>query len=231
MRVLVVEDDFYNRSMVVHLMRTEGHEVEEVDNPRGALHLIERQPPQLILLDVNFGPKYMTGFDFYQDLKKRQIDIPIIFMTSRDELEDKLTGFGMGADDYITKPYAPAEVAARVKSVLHRAYKRDLSETNQRLRFTDIELDIANLQVQITGRQPISLTPTEMKLLRYLMQHAEQVVPREDLLASVWGDNYPGESNIVDSYIRKLRRKMEAHANKPTYIRTVRGSGYKFSTK
>ena len=231
MRILVIEDDFYNRSMVSHLMRTEGHEVEEVDNPRGALHLIERQPPQLLLLDVNFGNKYMSGFEFYQDLKKRQIDIPVIFMTSRDELEDKLTGFGMGADDYITKPYAPAEVAARVKSLLHRTYKRDMTETQQRLRFATIELDIANLQVVIEGRPAINLTPTEMKLLRHLMQHAEQVVEREDLLSAVWGDNYPGESNIVDSYIRKLRRKLERDANKPTYIRTVRGSGYKFSIK
>jgi DNA-binding response OmpR family regulator len=231
MRILVVEDDFYNRSMVAHLMRTEGHEVDEVDNPTGALHLIERQPPQLILLDVNFGPKHITGFDFYQDLKKRQIDIPVIFMTTRDELEDKLTGFGLGADDYITKPFLVAEMAARVRSVLNRTYKREMNEGQQRLRFEGIELDVANLEVFVAERRPISLTPTEMRLLRHLMQRAEQVVAREDLLMAVWGDNYPGESNIVDSYIRKLRRKLEADPEHPLYIRTVRGAGYKFSTK
>lgn len=231
MHILVVEDDFYNRSMVAHLMRTEGHEVEEVDNPRGAMQMVERRQPHLILLDVNFGPKHMDGFQFFQELQRRQIDVPVIFMTSRDELEDKLVGFNLGADDYITKPYAPAEVAARVKSVLHRTYKRAMAETKQQWRFDGIELDATNLQVLVKGRRPQTLAPTEMKLLMHLMQHAEQVVERSDLLAAVWGEDFPGASNIVDSYIRKLRRKIESDPANPSFIRTVRGSGYKFSTK
>ncbi len=231
MHILVVEDDFYNRSMVAHLMRTEGHEVEEVDNPRGALQMVERRAPHLILLDVNFGPKHMNGFAFFEELKRRQIDVPVIFMTSRDELEDKLEGFNMGADDYITKPYAPAEVAARVKSVLHRTYKRAMSQAKPQWRFEGIELDVPNLLVTVKGRRPANLAPTELKLLMHLMQHAEQVVTRDDLLATVWGDEFPGASNIVDSYIRKLRRKIETDPANPLYIRTVRGAGYKFSTK
>jgi DNA-binding response OmpR family regulator len=230
MHVLIVEDDFYNRSMVAHLMRTEGHEVEEVDNPRGALEMVERRVPHLILLDVNFGAKHMNGFEFFEEIQRRQIEVPVIFMTSRDELEDKLTGFNLGADDYITKPYAPAEVAARVKSVLFRTYKRNVQTAKSQWRFDTIELDVPNLVVQVKGRsKPSPLTPIEMKLLMYLMQRVEHVVAREDLLTAVWGDGY--ESNIVDSYIRKLRRKIEVDAANPQFIRTVRGAGYKFTAK
>ncbi|MBA3825867.1 MAG: response regulator transcription factor [Ktedonobacterales bacterium] len=231
MNILIVEDDFYNRMMVAHLMRNEGHTVQEVDNPEGAFEMIQRSPPHLILLDVNFGPKHLTGFQFFERLKKKEVDVPVIFMTTRADLEDKLEGFKIGADDYITKPYAPAEVAARVKSVLVRVYKRTGLEQQQRLRYDTVELDVAALQVHIAGRKPIDLTKTEMRMLMHLMQRAEQVVPREDLLNAVWHDDFYGDSNIVDSYIRKLRRKLEADPANPTLIRTVRGSGYKFSTK
>lgn len=232
MKILVVEDDAYNRMMAVYLMRNEGYTVEEVDNPIGALKMIEREPPHLILLDINFGPRNLTGFQLYGEIKKRQLDIPVIFMTSRFELEDKVEGLEMGADDYITKPYAPAEVVARVRRVLFRIYKRTGVETHtQHFRFPGIELNVAELCVQIPDRRPITLTPTEMKLLMVLMQHVDQVVARDDLLTSVWGDSYPGESNIVDSYIRKLRRKIEGEPSHPFFLRTVRGSGYKFSTK
>lgn len=232
MKILVVEDDAYNRMMAVYLMRNEGYTVEEVDNPTGALKMIEREPPHLILLDINFGPRNINGFQLYGELKKRQLDIPVIFMTSRFELEDKVEGLEMGADDYITKPYAPAEVVARVRRVLFRIYKRGVAETHtQHFRFPGIELNVADLCVQIPDHRPITLTPTEMKLLMVLMQHVDQVVPRDDLLTAVWGDSYPGESNIVDSYIRKLRRKIESDPAHPFFLRTIRGSGYKFSTK
>ncbi len=159
------------------------------------------------------------------------MEIPVIFMTSRDELEDKLKGFDLGADDYITKPFMPAEVAARVRSVLNRVYTRGMTDARQNLRVGPVDLDVGELLVQIPGHRPISLTPTEMKLLMHLMHHAEQVIPRDDLLYAVWGEHYAGESNIVDSYIRKLRRKIESDPANPRFIRTVRGSGYKFSTK
>jgi DNA-binding response OmpR family regulator len=231
MNILIVEDDFYNRMMVAHLMRNEGHTVQEVDNPEGAFEMMQRTPPHLILLDVNFGPKHLTGFQFFERIKKAGSDVPVIFMTTRSELEDKLEGFKIGADDYITKPYAPAEVAARVKSVLFRVYKRAGTDQQQRLRYDTVELDVAALQVHIVGRKPVDLTKTEMKMLMHLMQRAEQVVPRDDLLSAVWNEDFFGDSNIVDSYIRKLRRKLEVDPANPVLIRTVRGSGYKFSTK
>jgi DNA-binding response OmpR family regulator len=231
-KILVVEDETYNRMMAVLLMQKEGYDVEEVDNPTGAMRMLERDPPHLILLDINFGPRHINGFQFYKELQRRGIDIPVIFMTSRDELDDKLEGLEMGADDYITKPYSPAEVVARVRRTLHRVYQRAGNEaTPQQVRFPGIELDVVELTVNRPGKRPVSLTKTEMKLLLTLMQHAEQVVIREDLLTLVWGDNYPGESNIVDSYIRKLRKKIEPDVTEPFFLRTVRGSGYKFSTK
>ena len=231
MRILVVEDDTYNRKMVEFLMKSEGYDVDEVDNPQGALQMLDRRLPHLILLDINFGNKHLNGFELYQEIRKRQQDIPVIFVTSRSDLDDKLRGLDMGADDYITKPYAPAEVVARVRRVLDRVYKHKAQPAQQQLRFDGIELSIPDLCVRIPGRHQIDLTPTEMKLLMHLMQNDEQVVSRDDLLTNVWGDNYPGESNIVDSYIRKLRRKIETDPANPHFIRTARGYGYKFSTK
>jgi two-component system alkaline phosphatase synthesis response regulator PhoP len=230
MRILVVEDDKHNRKMVEFLMRSEGYDVDEVDNPQGALQIITRRMPDLILLDINFGPRQLDGFELYSHIREINAEIPVIFVTSSNDLDDKLRGLDIGADDYITKPYAPAEVVARVKRVLHRVY-RQTTPTSQQLRFEGIELNIADLCVYLPGRHPILLTPTEMRLLMHLMQHAEQVVSRENLLTAVWGENYPGESNIVDSYIRKLRRKVEPDSSQPNFIRTVRGYGYKFSTK
>lgn len=231
MRILLVEDDTYNRKMVEFLMKNEGYEVDEVDNPQGALQLLERHTPHLILLDINFGNKHVNGFELYDEIRKRYQEIPVIFVTSRSELEDKLKGLEMGADDYITKPYAPAEVVARVRRVLHRVYKRSSSQQQGNFRFEGIELNVVDLCVTLPNHKPISLTPTEMKLLMHLMQNADQVVSRDDLLTTVWGDNYPGESNIVDSYIRKLRRKIERDPANPHFIRTARGYGYKFSVK
>jgi len=230
-RILLVEDDTYNRKMVEFLMKNEGYEVDEVDNPQGALQLLERHTPHLILLDINFGNKHVNGFELYDEIRKRYQEIPVIFVTSRSELEDKLKGLEMGADDYITKPYAPAEVVARVRRVLHRVYKRSSSQQQGNFRFEGIELNVVDLCVTLPNHKPISLTPTEMKLLMHLMQNADQVVSRDDLLTTVWGDNYPGESNIVDSYIRKLRRKIERDPANPHFIRTARGYGYKFSVK
>jgi DNA-binding response OmpR family regulator len=230
-RILVVEDEKYNRKIIEILMRDEGFEVDAVDNPAGALQMIDRTTPQLILLDINFGPKQPDGFVLYQKLREKHPDIPVIFITSRGDLDDKLRGLDMGADDYITKPFAGAEVVARVKRVLHRVYQSQMPSQQQRLRFEGIELNIPELSVLIPSKRPISLTPTELKMMMCLMQHADQVVSRSDLLAAVWGDDYPGESNIVDSYIRKLRRKIEAEPSKPHFLRTVRGFGYKFSVK
>ena len=232
MRILVVEDDSFNRKMVEFLMQSEGHEVDSIDNPVGALQLVERRPPHLILLDINFDAKQaMDGFKLFEKLKERHIDIPVIFVTSRNELNDKLRGFDLGADDYITKPYAPAEVVARIRRVLHRVYHTPVTPPPQLLKFEGIELSIADLCVRVAPNRVASLTPTEMKLLMHLMQCPDQVVSRDDLLVAVWGDNYPGESNIVDSYIRKLRLKVEVDPGHPHYIKTTRGFGYRFTTK
>jgi DNA-binding response OmpR family regulator len=230
-RILVVEDDTYNRKMVEFLMKSEGYEVDEVDNPAGALQILDRRTPHLILLDINFGNKNLNGFELYSKIRERHQEVPVIFVTSRSDLDDKLKGLDMGADDYITKPYAPAEVVARVRRVLHRVYHNSAPQAQQNLRFEGIELSVSDLCVRLPNRRPIELTPTEMKLLAHLMHNAEQIVSRDDLLTNVWGDNYPGESNIVDSYIRKLRRKIEADPTNPHFIRTARGYGYKFSTK
>ncbi len=227
-RILVVEDEMYNRMMVEILMQKEGYEVDAVDNPEGALRMIERRTPDLVLLDINFGPRQEDGFTVFHKLHEKHPDLPVIFITSRGEIEDRVRGLDMGADDYITKPYAPAEVVSRVRRVLHRTYRHHAPAQQQHYRFDGIELSVGELSVQISGKRPITLTPTELKMMMYMMSHANQVVTRDDLLAAVWGDGYPGESNIVDSYIRKLRRKIESEPASPRFLRTVRGYGYKF---
>jgi DNA-binding response OmpR family regulator len=211
--------------MMQFLLTEQGYEVETVDNARGALALIERQPPDLLLLDVNLP--HLSGFDFYQKLRDLDHDIPVIFVTAKGELEDRIQGLNMGADDYICKPFQPAELTARVHAVLRR-YHKAISGERQHMRAGNIEIDVAALQVHLPDRKAISLTPTEMKLLLQLAQRASQTVSREELMEHVWGESYVGESNIVDVYIRRLRRKIERDPANPAIIQSARGVGYKF---
>lgn len=226
MRILVVDDDEKTTEMVQFLLSRQGYQVDTVDNGRGALALIERHLPDLMLLDV--GLPQMSGFEFYERLRRDGYDIPVIFVTGADELEDRLQGLNMGADDYICKPFQPAELTARVEAVLRR-YHRAISGDRRRHQASGLEIDVASLQITLPDHRVIRLTPTEMKLLLHLTQHVGQVLSREELMAHVWGDNYVGESNIVDVYIRRLRRKIERDAANPTIIQSARGVGYKFA--
>ncbi len=230
MRILIVEDEKYNRQMIKYLMNCEGYDVDEIDNPDGALQLIQRSMPQLFLLDINFGAKRLDGFELYRKIRELDKDVPVIFITARKETEDEIKGLALGADDYITKPFTPALLAARVKTVLNRVYRGHVA-ASQVIKMKSLELNISELTVVMQTGKTIILTPTEMKLLKQLMSHPDSGISRDDLLYAVWGDTYIGDSNIVDSYIRKLRSKLEKNPSKPQYILTVRGVGYKFSNQ
>lgn len=227
MYILVVDDDSFANALVQFVLSKEGYEVETTDNPRGAMQMIQKREPDLLLLDVSMP--YLNGFEFSEKLRAEGYETPLIFMTAQDTLESKLHGFNIGADDYICKPYIHQELVARVQAVLRRI-KKQRAPGNHSLRVGQVELFPAELKVVLPGRSPIDLTHTEMQVLRVLMASAGMAVDRNQLLAAVWNED-ENSSNIVDVYIRRLRRKLEEDILKPQYIISVRGVGYKFVGK
>jgi len=225
--ILVVDDDRFANTLVQFVLSKEGYEVETADNPRGAMQMIQKREPDLLILDVTMP--YLDGFEFSKKLRAEGYEIPLIFMTAQDNIESKLLGFNIGADDYICKPYNHQELVARVQAVLRRIKKHG-KVGNQSIRGGQIELFPAELKVVVDGQSSISLTPTEMQVLRVLMNSSGQVVNRDQLLSEVWNDN-ENNSNIVDVYIRRLRVKLEIDAENPQHIVAVRGLGYKFIGK
>jgi DNA-binding response OmpR family regulator len=225
--ILVVDDDQFANTLVQFVLNKEGYDVETTDNPLGALQMIKRREPDLLIVDVMMP--YLDGFEFTTQLRKEGYDIPIIFMTAQDALESKLQGFNIGADDYICKPFNHQELVARVQAVIRRV-KHNSKIGASSIRNGQYELFPGELRVVIAGSVSITLTPTEMQVLRVLMSSTGQVVERDRLLSEVWNDN-ENNSNIVDVYIRRLRLKLEEDADTPLHIISVRGIGYKFSGK
>jgi DNA-binding response OmpR family regulator len=209
MYILIVDDDRFGNMLVQFVLTQEGFEVEIADNPRGAMHMIQKREPDLLLLDVTMP--YISGFEFSAKLRTEGYEIPIIFMTAQDTVEARLRGFDHGADDYSCKPYHHQELVARVQAVLRRIRKNNATGS-QSIRQGLIELFPADLKVVVDGATEISLTRTEMQVLRVLMNGSGKVVDRGQLLAEVWNDN-ENNSNVVDVYVRRLRSKLEEDAD------------------
>jgi len=220
--ILVVDDDPFANDLIQFVLSKEGYEVETTDNPRGAMQMIQRREPDLLLLDVMMP--YINGFEFSEKLRAEGYETPLIFMTAQDAIESKLHGFKIGADDYICKPYNHQELVARVQAVLRRIKKQGVPGTHS-LRCGQVELFPADLKVVIAGTTTTMLTHTEMQVLQILMASAGQAVDRNQLLSAVWNEE-SNSSNIVDVYIGRLRRKLG-----DDYIVSVRGIGYKFVGK
>ena len=227
MYILVVDDDQFANSLVQFVLSKEGYEVQTTDNPRGALQMIQKREPDLLIIDVMMP--YITGFEFASRLRTEGYDVPIIFMTAQDGIESKLQGFNIGADDYICKPFNHQELVARVQAVMRRV-KQSGKVGNTSIHSGQFELIPGELKVVVSGDTSITLTPTEMQVLRVFMVSAGQVVDRDQLLSEVWNDS-ENNSNIVDVYIRRLRLKLEEDADRPQHIISVRGIGYKFVGK
>jgi DNA-binding response OmpR family regulator len=225
--ILVVDDDQFANSLVQFVLSKEGYEVQTTDNPRGALQMIQKREPDLLIIDVMMP--YITGFEFASRLRTEGYDVPIIFMTAQDGIESKLQGFNIGADDYICKPFNHQELVARVQAVMRRV-KQSGKVGNTSIHSGQFELFPGELKVVVSGDTSITLTPTEMQVLRVFMVSAGQVVDRDQLLSEVWNDS-ENNSNIVDVYIRRLRLKLEEDADRPQHIISVRGIGYKFVGK
>ncbi len=230
MRILVVDDDAPSVKMISFLLREEGYQVSSSDNGLAALESIEREPPDLVILDVMMP--HLDGFEVCRILRK-EMNVPILMLTARDDEIDRVLGLEMGADDYLTKPFSMREFLARVKALLRRVrlireeMDAEAQTSKEILLFGNLTLDISRREV-LSDHHPLALKPKEFDLLLYLARHRGQVLSREQILESVWGWTYGGGSRTVDVHIRWLRKKIEHDPTRPVRIVTVRSAGYRF---
>jgi two-component system, OmpR family, response regulator len=222
--VLVVDDEPNIRELVQVALQFHGCSVTTAGTGKDALRQIEADHPDLIVLDVMLPD--LDGFEVVRRLRAGGNEVPVIFLTARDTSTDTVTGLALGGDDYVTKPFSVESLVARVRAVLRRASRTAPGETSQdssTLRAGDLELDESRWTVHRAGQQ-VELSPTEFRLLAYLMRHEGRVLTREQLLENVWGWDYAGQSQIVETYISYLRRKLDPLG--PPIIHTQRGVGY-----
>jgi two-component system, OmpR family, response regulator len=224
-QVLVVDDEPNIRELVQVALKFHGCSVTIAASGREALRLADASRPDLIVLDVMMPD--MDGFEVCRRLRAAGNEVPVIFLTARDTSSDTVTGLAIGGDDYVTKPFSVEALVARVRAVLRRASRASAADGADRasgpLRVADLELDEERWTVRRAG-VPVELSPTEFRLLAYLMRHQGRVLTRAQLLESVWGWDYAGESQIVETYVSYLRRKLDPLG--PPLIHTQRGVGY-----
>jgi len=222
--ILVVEDEPAIQELIAYNLKQAGHLPLRADNAEQALTLVANALPDLILLDWMLPG--LSGVELARRLRadKRTRAIPIIMLTARSDERDKLQGLETGADDYVTKPFSPRELNARIKAVLRR---RAPEMTDDMVQLGGLKLDPASHRVTGNGA-PIDLGPTEFRLLHFLMTHAERVHSRTQLLDQVWGDHVFVEERTVDVHIRRLRKALEP-TELDSLVQTVRGTGYRFS--
>lgn len=218
-RVLVVDDEPNITDLVSTALRYEGFEVAAVGTGRAALDQIATFRPQLVVLDIMLPD--LDGFEVARRLRQEGRRVPILFLTAKDATEDKVRGLTLGGDDYVTKPFSLEELLARIRAVLRRV--QDSVESTSRLSFADLELDEDTREV-FRGSNLIELTPTEFKLLRYLMLNPRRVLSKSQILDHVWEYDFGGDANVVETYISYLRKKIDSLG--PPLIHTLRGAGY-----
>ncbi len=225
-RILIVEDEQPIREMVMFALAGAGYEVREAADAREAQASIAERLPDLILLDWMLPG--ISGIDFARRLKRDELtrELPVIMLTARAEEEDKVQGLESGSDDYITKPFSPRELVARIRAVMRRGGPGAEDEI---LRANGLSLDLASHRVS-ADETLLDIGPTEYRLLEFFMSHPELVYSRSQLLDRVWGSNVYVEERTVDVHIRRLRKVLEPHSY-DTLIQTVRGAGYRFSTR
>ena len=225
-RILIVEDERPIREMIAFGLRRAGFEVSEAEDTRAARAQIADARPDLVLVDWMLPD--MSGLEMTRALKKAKDtrDVPVIMLTARAEEQDKVTGLEGGADDYITKPFSPRELLARINAVLRRSSSGSPDEL---VAAGGLQLDGAGHRVTF-GDATVPVGPTEYRLLSFFMTHPERVYSRTQLLDRVWGGNVYVEERTVDVHIRRLRKALEAFSV-DNYIQTVRGAGYRFSTR
>jgi len=224
-KILLVEDEAAIRQMLLLSLGQADFEIVEVENTDSALDALDKQEIDLMLLDWMLPG--ISGIEFCRRIKldNKYKDLPIIMLTAKVEEEDKIKGLNYGADDYLTKPFSPKELIARIKAVLRRSSTK--TESDEVLEFGGLLLDEKSHRAS-SNLKPIELGPTEFKLLRFLMSNPDRVFSRTQLLDNVWGNDVYVEERTVDVHIRRLRKALETDAHDEK-IQTVRGAGYRFS--
>ncbi|SDK65324.1 response regulator transcription factor [Lacicoccus qingdaonensis] len=223
--VLVVDDEPSIVTLLKFNLEQAGYDVLTAEDGRKGLDTALKEKPDLIVLDLMLPG--MDGMDVCKALRQEKLNTPILMLTAKDDEFDKILGLELGADDYLTKPFSPREVVARVKAILRRSQVEDVEQSEQVIKIGDLEIHLERYDVYFKGEQLI-LTPKEFELLLYLANHRGKVLSRDQLLNGVWDFQYDGDTRIVDVHISHLREKIESDTKKPIYIRTIRGFGYKF---
>lgn len=234
-KVLVVEDETTLLETLAYNLERQGYEVSTAADGHAALEVARKEEPDLIVLDVMLPG--LDGFEVCRILRK-EMSVPILMLTARDEEVDKVVGLEMGADDYLTKPFSMRELLARVKAQLRRvrlvreevaaeAERRPTVETDEPMRFGNLEIDLARREVRLDG-EPVRLKPKEYDLLVFLARNRGIALSRDLILDRVWGWEHDGSSRTVDVHIRWLREKIEPEPSNAQRIITVRGIGYRF---
>jgi DNA-binding response OmpR family regulator len=223
-RILTVEDDERIRTAVRLALEDEGWTVDEAETGEEALLRFAQRPTDVVLIDIMLPD--IDGFEVCRAIRRRS-DVPIVMVTARDDTHDVVAGLEAGADDYLTKPFAPKELSARIRALLRRARAAD--PASPQLRFGDLEVLPDQGVVRRNGEE-VHLTKTEFKLLVELASSPGKVFSRETLLDKVWGYDYFADGRLVDVHVRRLRTKVEADPAHPRHVKTVRGLGYKLQT-
>ncbi|OLT25632.1 DNA-binding response regulator [Kytococcus sp. CUA-901] len=220
--LLVVEDEPNIRELLATSLRFAGFEVHTAAQGSTALQLAAEVEPDLLVLDVMLPD--LDGFTITRRLRERDQHMPVLFLTARDSVDDKVKGLTVGGDDYVTKPFSLEEVVARIRAILRRSRAEDQADEDRVLTFEDLTLNEDTYEVSRAGRV-IKVSPTEFNLLRYLMQNPHRVLSKAQILDHVWDYDFRGEMGIVESYISYLRRKIDTEGL-PPLIHTKRGVGY-----
>jgi len=224
-RILLIEDEPGLVLTVSDLLMLEGHHVESATDGENGLIKAARNDFDLIILDVMLPRK--NGFDVCRELRQRGLDVAVLMLTAKTQVIDRVVGLKLGADDYLTKPFDPSELLARVEALLRRV-KKESRVPVRTFSFSDVTVDFESGEVTKSGN-PVSLATKELQLLRYLVDQRGKVVPREELLQNVWEYQSEVSSRTIDVHVAWLRQKLEENPQNPKYIHTIRGKGYRFS--
>ena len=219
--ILVVDDDAGLRELLQSALRFAGFAVEVAGDVPAALASIEARTPDAIVLDVMLPGT--DGFDLLRLVRSRGVLVPVLFLTARDDVDDRIRGLRLGGDDYVTKPFNVAELAARLEALVRRSRRLPPAAPEGVLRCGDLEMDESR-HVVTRGGRPVELSPTEYRLLRYLLVNAGRVVSKAQILEHVWQYDFGGDASVVERFVSNLRRKIDFDG--PSPIHTVRGFGY-----
>lgn len=228
-KVLVVDDEQSIVTLLQYNLQQAGYEVITAMDGEEGKNIALEQNLDLIILDLML-PK-LDGIEVCKQLRQQKVATPILMLTAKDDEFDKVLGLELGADDYMTKPFSPREVVARVKAILrrtqpHKEVSVSEEEVNNELQISDLRILPEQYEAYFAGQQ-LELTPKEFELLLYLAKNKGRVLTRDQLLSAVWNYDFAGDTRIVDVHISHLREKIEVNTKKPTYIKTIRGLGYK----